>query len=171
MAFPFADLADDSQRLAGAVGAGRVAGEFLVGEVGIVLERPGRLNDVDPLAPFSLGQLAAPDGRVQSGGEVDPGQPPLAVIGVEAGLEQIARLQVGAGAVVEGRGGVGGIGHRAAVPLRLYAPPVDWINAGLTVWPGTASTRPASPACTPTMSPRRRRRGGPRRRSTRSSPG
>ena len=62
---PFGDLADDPQRRAGAVGGGRVAGEFLVGEVGIVDEFAGRLDDVDPLASFALGQLAAPDRRVE----------------------------------------------------------------------------------------------------------
>ena len=73
MRFPFGDLADDPERVAGTVGTGRVAGEALVGEVGVVLEGAGRLDDVDPLAPLPLRQLAAPDRGVERGGEVDPG--------------------------------------------------------------------------------------------------
>ena len=45
---PRLDLADHAQRLAAAVGLGRVAGKALVGEVGIVLERARRLDDVNP---------------------------------------------------------------------------------------------------------------------------
>src|SRR5690606_18287656 len=61
VALPFGDLADDSQRRARAVGLGRVAGEFLVGQVRVVEELAGRLDDVDALPPLALRELAAPD--------------------------------------------------------------------------------------------------------------
>ena len=68
MWLPFRDLADDSERRAGAVGFGGITGESLVGEVGIVLERAGRLDDVDA-ALVAGGRrdeqrgLEEPDGR------------------------------------------------------------------------------------------------------------
>ena len=65
VALPADDLGDDSQRLAGAVGPGDVAGELLVGEVGVVLERTGRLDEVDAPAVRAEGQLGAPDGGVE----------------------------------------------------------------------------------------------------------
>ena len=62
MALPVGDLADDSQGIAAAVGGGAVAGEFPVGEVGVVLVGAGRFDDVDPPTRFvlsvrALGQL------------------------------------------------------------------------------------------------------------------
>src|SRR3954470_23998169 len=61
MALPFFDLADDPQGMPRAIGFGRVAWKLLVGEVGILEKLTGRLDDIDPLAPLSLGQLATPD--------------------------------------------------------------------------------------------------------------
>jgi len=57
------------------------------------------------------GQLAAPDGRVERAGEVDPRQLAVGVVGAVAGGEQVARREVGVGAVIEGAGGGGGVGH------------------------------------------------------------
>ena len=71
MTDPVDELADDAERFAGAVGLGRVAGKFLVGEVRVVLERTGRLDDVDAFTTVAPGQLAAPDRGVQRCGEVD----------------------------------------------------------------------------------------------------
>ena len=65
MRLPFRDLTDDPERRAGAVGLGGITGESLVGEVGIILERAGRVDDVDALRSVALGQLATPDRRVE----------------------------------------------------------------------------------------------------------
>ena len=51
---PRLDLADHAQRRARAVGLGRVAGEALIREVGVVLERAGRLDEVDALSPLAF---------------------------------------------------------------------------------------------------------------------
>ena len=89
MGLPFRDLAHDPERRAGAVGSGGIAGESLVREVGIVLERAGRFDDVDALWSIALGQLAAPDRRVERAGEVDPRELLLLIIGGEARREQM----------------------------------------------------------------------------------
>ena len=114
MRLPLLDIADHAERLARAVGLGRIAGEALVGEVRIVLERPGRLDDIDALTALTLGQLAPPDRRIERAGEVDPRQLAVGVVGGEAGREKVAHGEVGAGAVVEGAGGVAGVGHGVA---------------------------------------------------------
>ncbi|AKM06259.1 hypothetical protein AM2010_170 [Pelagerythrobacter marensis] len=101
MGFPRLDLADDLERLARAVRLGRVAGEALVGEVGVVLERAGRLDDIDALPALALGQFTPPDRRVDRTGKVNPRQLSVGVVGGEAGREQVARREIGAGAVVE----------------------------------------------------------------------
>src|SRR5690606_26276464 len=113
MRLPLLDLADNAERFARAVGLSRIAGKALVGEVGIVLEGPGRLDDIDTLAPLSLRQLTPPCRRIERAGEVDPRQLAVGVVGGEAGREQIPRREIGAGAVVEGAGGVFGVSHRA----------------------------------------------------------
>ena len=63
---------EHAQGCAGAIGGGRVAGEFLVRQVGIVLEGAGRFDEVDPLPAFAPGQLAAPDGGFEPGRKIDP---------------------------------------------------------------------------------------------------
>ena len=65
MAHPVLDLPGDSQRLPGPVGLGRIAGEALVGQVGVILERTGGFDDVDPSRSLTLGQLRSPDSRIQ----------------------------------------------------------------------------------------------------------
>lgn len=111
MWLPFRDFADDLERCAGAVGPGGIAGEFLIREIGIVLERAGRLDDVNALRPIALGEFAAPDRRVECAGKVDPGELLHLIVRGEARDEQIAHLQIGAGAVVERRRSVIRVGH------------------------------------------------------------
>ncbi len=85
VSLPIGDFADDPERIAGAVRLRRIARELLVGQVGIVLERAGRLDDVDPPSPLARRQLGAPDGGIQGGGQVDIRRfLPLAVVGGEA---------------------------------------------------------------------------------------
>jgi hypothetical protein len=84
MADPILGLAGDPQRMERAVGGGDVAGEFLVGEVGIVLERAGRLDDVDASTAFAFGRLGAPGGGFQRGAELDVLQPAIHEIAAEA---------------------------------------------------------------------------------------
>ena len=50
-------LAHDPQRLAAAERPGRVPGELLVGDVGVVLEPTRRLDQVDPPAALPDGEL------------------------------------------------------------------------------------------------------------------
>src|SRR5690606_22964939 len=102
---------DHAQRGAAAVGLGDIAGKLLVREVRIVLEGAGRLDHVDALSTFALRQLAAPDRRVERAGEVDPRQLAVGVVRSEARREQVARSELGAGAVVERAGRVLGVGH------------------------------------------------------------
>ena len=101
VALPLLDLADDPERLARAVRFGRIAGEFLVGQVRVVDDLAGRLDDVDPPAPVADGQLRAPDRRLQRAGQIDPGQFSLAEIGAVADRDQVSRFQVGLRAVIE----------------------------------------------------------------------
>ena len=56
MPHPVRDLANYSHWFAGAKGAGRIAGKFLVGHVRIIFEGPGRLDDINSLTPISFGQ-------------------------------------------------------------------------------------------------------------------
>jgi hypothetical protein len=64
---PIGDFADDPERITGAVGLRRIAGEFLVRQAGIVFERAGGLHDVDPAPPLPCRQFRSPGGRVQGG--------------------------------------------------------------------------------------------------------
>jgi len=133
---PGLDLADDAQRLAAAVGLGRVAGEAFVGEIGIVLERARRLDDVDALAALAPGQLAAPDRRVERAREGDPRLLAVGVVGGVAGREQVVRREVGARAVVEGAGGVDGVGH-GLPPDKLALERNATNSAKVSLWPKT----------------------------------
>ena len=58
MAFPVQNLAYDTKRITRSI-LRRIAGEFLVGQVGIVLERPGRLDNMDATAPLTLSEFRA----------------------------------------------------------------------------------------------------------------
>ena len=57
MRLPITNLAEDPQRMAGAVGFRRIAREFLVRQVRIVFERAGRRHDIDPSPTLAQGQL------------------------------------------------------------------------------------------------------------------
>ena len=100
-------LADDAQRMAGAVGLRGVAGEPLVGHVRVVLEGTQGLHDVDVsplLAPGQRSrQLRSPGGCVHERGEVDVVRhPALLEVGAVAGNQLIADLEHGLRPVVEG---------------------------------------------------------------------
>lgn len=47
-AHPVGDLLDHAEGCGAAVGAGRVAGELLVGDVGVVFVGPGGIDEVNP---------------------------------------------------------------------------------------------------------------------------
>ena len=115
MALPFQDFAEDAQRGLRAIGFGRVAGEFLVCEIGVVDKGAGGFDLVDALAPVTLGQLGTPGRGFERGGEIGPARLlAAAVIRAVAGADQIAGAQIGAGAVIERRRGVGGVGQGAS---------------------------------------------------------
>lgn len=100
VALPNGDLTHHLKGMNGTIGLGGVAGEFPVGQVGIIFNRPGRFYQVDPFRPFALGQLGAPDGGIQRGRQENiPGGLPLPKIGIIACLDPVADLQVGPGAV------------------------------------------------------------------------
>jgi hypothetical protein len=107
MADPVLDLADDPQRIAGAIGRGHVAWEFLVGEVGVVLKRAGRLDDIDAAAAFAPCQLGTPGRGLQRGAEINMLQLAVDEVAAITGLDQVADAKVGLGAVVKGRAGGG----------------------------------------------------------------
>ena len=76
MANPILDLANNAQRIAASVGRGDVAGEFLVGEVRVVLERARWLDDVNSASRAFLSfrvprKLGAPGGGVERSAEID----------------------------------------------------------------------------------------------------
>src|SRR5581483_5373887 len=71
MTGPVDELTDDAQGLTATERQGRIPGELLVGQVRVVLEVPGGLDDVDASAALAGGELCAPDRRVERPGEVD----------------------------------------------------------------------------------------------------
>src|SRR5215210_1714785 len=68
---PVEELTNDAQRFAAAERLRWIPGEPLVGEVGVVLELPQRLDDVDAPTTLTGGELGAPDRGVERCGEVD----------------------------------------------------------------------------------------------------
>lgn len=50
MRFPAFYLSDDFERGLATIAFGRIAGEFLVGKIGIVVKRAGGFDDIDALA-------------------------------------------------------------------------------------------------------------------------
>src|SRR3546814_2760640 len=124
---PVFDLAGDAQGRPAAIAACRVAGEFLVGEIGIIEPVAGRLNDIDALAALSGREFAAPDRRFERSGAINPRSRFFgAVIARPARREQVADGKVGARAVLEGGvcvgagrgGGGGGVGGCAQYSFR-----------------------------------------------------
>jgi hypothetical protein len=101
MSHPVEDFGNDLERLLGAVGSRGVARELLVGQIRVVFERAGGNDDVDVTAAPALGQFGAPG--VEQGREVDvTGDTARLEVGEVAGDEEVANLQKGLGAVVEG---------------------------------------------------------------------
>src|SRR5262245_41027087 len=80
MTDPVDELANNAERLAATKRVRRIPWKLLVGQVRVVLEVPGWLDDVDAPAAFTAGELGAPDRGVESGAEVD-------VVHYAAGLE------------------------------------------------------------------------------------
>lgn len=74
MALPRRDLARDPERLTRTIRLRRIAGELLVRQVGVILNRTGWLHDVDSFPSVAGGHLGTPDRRIQSAGQVDPGR-------------------------------------------------------------------------------------------------
>src|ERR1700749_1070092 len=68
MTGPVDDLTDDAQGLTATEGPGWIPRKLLVGQVRVVLELPGGLDDVDARAVLAAGQLGAPDGGVERSG-------------------------------------------------------------------------------------------------------
>src|SRR6478672_9080443 len=71
MADPVDELANDAQRFAATEGLRWIPREFLVGDVGVVLELPSGLDDVDAPAAIAGGKFGTPNGGVESCAEVD----------------------------------------------------------------------------------------------------
>src|SRR5436190_1035257 len=71
MTGPVDKLANDTQGLTATEGLGWIPRELLVGQVRVVLEVPGGLDDVDARAVLAAGELGTPDRGVERSGEVD----------------------------------------------------------------------------------------------------
>ena len=97
MALPLLNFVDHAHRVWRAVRAGDVAGEPLVGDVRVVLERPSGLDHVDAAERVAPGafprQLGRPHGRLEQCGEVDVVRhATLLVVREVAGHEEVAHL-------------------------------------------------------------------------------
>ena len=102
MWFPVLQFAEDAERVAAAVGPRRVAGEALVGQVGVVFEGTCGFYDVDAAGTVAAGEFRGPRGCVQGRGEVDVvGDSAVFEVGVAAGVQEVAGQQCGPRAVVE----------------------------------------------------------------------
>src|SRR3954452_17086251 len=71
MTGPIVKLANVTQGLTATEGLGWIPRELLVGQVRVVLEVPGGLDDVDAPAVLAVGEFGAPDRGVERCGEVD----------------------------------------------------------------------------------------------------
>src|SRR5204863_9808771 len=98
---PIQVFAHDTQRLTGAIGLRRITWILLVRQIGVIHKCSRRFHQVDSASTFALCQFRSPSSREHSLAEVDPGRPPLGVVGGIAGLEQVPGLQVRPGAMVE----------------------------------------------------------------------
>jgi hypothetical protein len=105
MRLPIRDLAEDRQRIPRPVGCREVSREFLVREVGVVLERTRRLDDVDAAAALAPCKLGTPGRGVERRREIDVLELPVDEVAAEAGAELVADVEVGFGAVIEDRAG------------------------------------------------------------------
>jgi hypothetical protein len=81
----------------------RIAWISLVGQVGVILDRPGRLHDVDSAGTITECQLRTPDGGIQGAGEVDVGRRPIQIAKVcgTARLDEVSRSQASLRAMEE----------------------------------------------------------------------
>src|SRR6516162_2049269 len=68
---PVDKLTDNTQWLAAAKRLRRIPRELLVGEIGVVFEVAGRLDDVDSPGALTSGEFGSPGRGVEGGGEVD----------------------------------------------------------------------------------------------------
>ena len=99
---PVGDLADDPECCPAAIGAGRIAGELFVGDVWIVLELPGRFDDVHPRDSVTGGEFRGEARAVQHRGEVDVVHHDFwPIVGTESGGEMTSEPQFGLCAVIE----------------------------------------------------------------------
>lgn len=71
---PARDLRQHSERMTRAEGECRIARKALVGNVGVVLDRTSRLNNVDALGLLARCKFGPPYSRVQRRSEVHPGE-------------------------------------------------------------------------------------------------
>jgi hypothetical protein len=72
MPLPLRYLSNDTQGIAGAVGEGRIAGKLLIGQVGVINNWAGRLDQVDARRPIAGGELRSPDGGIECGRAINP---------------------------------------------------------------------------------------------------
>jgi hypothetical protein len=74
MGFPGLQFINDAHRVASSVRLGDVAGELLVGDIGVVFKRAGGFNDLDPTSLRALRQryreFSRPNGRFDQRSEV-----------------------------------------------------------------------------------------------------
>src|SRR5947207_2305334 len=101
VSLPIQVFAHDPERLTGAIGLRGITRILLVCQIRVIHKRPRRFHQVDSAWTFALCQFRSPGSREHSLAEVDPGRPPLGVVGGIAGLEQVPGLQVRPGAMVE----------------------------------------------------------------------
>lgn len=98
---PTGHFGHDTQRITRSVGQGGVAGEFLIGDIGIVFETAGWFDQIDALACITDSQFRTPDRSIQRGGEIDPGKRRVGPeIGSVTDRDQISEGEVGAGAMI-----------------------------------------------------------------------
>ena len=100
MTDPVNELANDAHRLAAAEGLRRIPRKLLVGQVRVVLELSGGLDDVDAPAALTAGELGAPDRGVERCCEVDVVHDPARFeVRFAPRNQQIAHREVGLRAV------------------------------------------------------------------------
>src|SRR5690349_5621490 len=101
MTGPVFDFAGDPQGVQRSVRSGHIAGESLVREVWIVLERAGGFDDINVAAAFASGEFRSPRSRVECGAEIDVLETALDEIAAEAGRDQIAHVECRLGSMIE----------------------------------------------------------------------
>src|SRR3954454_16573741 len=135
---PFSQLADHPEGLTTAVRTCGIAGELLVGDVGVILKRPRRLNGVHTRCGITLreicGDLGGQTSAVDQCGEVDVVHEDLGTVvrGITS-RQEFARTQIRDGAVEE-RAVVEGVRHAPLLQLR---------PGRIGVWPVIGALRQA----------------------------